>query len=281
METYGKATETYAWDGRSIQEISACSEYSEHEKKVCEREYYSQLYFMMDNYIQDTVRYQYSKTRKKYSQDYCNNEYMKNNLMESYEREQRLWFEFSAQRCELSYFDATWGRGDEDFGRIIERCIKGASKEAVEQLQMHIDNGLESTDCSIPHGEGGTYKLKSMQLETKNFKVVVSSNCKNGLFRCDKIQYIGTKKSSGDSITLAGEALYDNAFFHLNSMRSRSLRKKNTRDDYYNYFKQVGYIFANGDFKYIVMIKGELIVKDGNDKILLSEDGVWLGLPAK
>lgn len=90
---------------------------------------------------------------------------------------------------------------------------------------------------------------------TKNFEIVIESNCKNGTFTCEKFTYQGTSKKSGASIKLKG---------------GKIKTKCNNKS-----CPSIGYEFKNGNITYQVLKSGFLKVIQGKNKVLLNEQGEW------
>ncbi|MFC3153452.1 hypothetical protein ACFOEK_20595 [Litoribrevibacter euphylliae] len=94
-------------------------------------------------------------------------------------------------------------------------------------------------------------------LTTSNYVISVETHCEEGMVVCDDVSYIGTSKKSGNSIRLKGETWHTVCADGVTPCRF------------------IGYRFKNGDITYQVMDSGVLQVIQGQDKVLLEEQGEW------
>lgn len=94
-------------------------------------------------------------------------------------------------------------------------------------------------------------------LMTKSFIINVHSHCEEGNVSCDKISYIGIKKSTGEDIHLSGKTL-----------------NQDCETGSCNYY---GYEFVNGDYQYVIFDRNQtefFIQKNGKE--LVREEGEWI-----
>jgi hypothetical protein len=275
----------YKWNEEKVVTLEDCEKFDKWDFNRCERERFAQLYLRMDAYLKDIITYKYSKSREKYEQSYCEEEGLRRGLLEKYKKEQEQWFNYIRGRCSLSSYDIRYGRGDGDH---MAQCTKGLSSISVQQLERHIKSGLSSIECTTPNSLDSKYQhsMKTVEFHTKDYIISLTPNCIYGLFDCDDIDYLGVNKTSGDSIPLKGVALYEKQNYkdikHELSYPQKDMLAIDAGDMYdkHSYFKQIGYIFSNGKYRYKILISGELIVENGHGKIILNQKGTWKGIPA-
>lgn len=101
------------------------------------------------------------------------------------------------------------------------------------------------------------FSVQADTLTTKNYVVTIDRHCDEGHVSCSNVSYLGRSKISGNSIRLKGETLHSLCADGVTPCRF------------------LGYRFKNEDIQYIVFESGLLQVRQGTDKILLEEQGVW------
>lgn len=94
-------------------------------------------------------------------------------------------------------------------------------------------------------------------LETENYIVVVTNNCKEGDVSCEDVTYLGRSKRSDKSISLKGKTLHQTCADGITPCRF------------------LGYRFKNGNITYNVYESGLLQVIRDHHEILLEEQGSW------
>ena len=94
-------------------------------------------------------------------------------------------------------------------------------------------------------------------LTTQNYVVTVETHCEEGMVVCKDVTYVGKSKRTGNSIRLQGETWHTLCADGVTPCRF------------------LGYRFKNGNVVYQVMESGVLQVIQGEDKILLEEQGEW------
>lgn len=94
-------------------------------------------------------------------------------------------------------------------------------------------------------------------LTTPNFVITITRHCAEGHVSCDEVTYRGVAKKSGKAITLKGGTMHTTCADGVTPCRF------------------LGYRFRNGDITYLVWESGVLEVRQGKDKPLLEERGVW------
>ena len=96
-----------------------------------------------------------------------------------------------------------------------------------------------------------------MELDTPGFKVTIESGCGEGEVACDDYTYTGTSKRSGNSITLQGSSWHTVCADGVTPCRF------------------IGYRFRNGNVVYRVYESGLLEVIEGEDRVLVRQQGTW------
>lgn len=101
-----------------------------------------------------------------------------------------------------------------------------------------------------------SFTVYGMTLETPRYLIVVEQKCPEGNVTCSNVTYVGTNKSTGDSISLVGSTMHTYA-----------------SDGTPNQF--LGYRFENGNITYMVTVDGRLTVTRNGNEVLLEELGDW------
>ncbi|EAW34457.1 hypothetical protein [Lyngbya sp. PCC 8106] len=97
---------------------------------------------------------------------------------------------------------------------------------------------------------------QSRVLITPNFRIEIEKLCPEGVVICDHIRYIGTDRKTGSSLELMGRTYHTTGADGVTPSRF------------------VGYIFENGEYKYILSPEGHLRILQG-ETVLLEEKGKW------
>lgn len=93
-------------------------------------------------------------------------------------------------------------------------------------------------------------------LITPNFRIEIERLCPEGVVVCDHIRYIGTDRQTGSSLELMGRTYHTQGADGVTPSRF------------------LGYIFENGEYKYILSPEGHLRILQG-ETVLLEEKGEW------
>jgi len=97
--------------------------------------------------------------------------------------------------------------------------------------------------------------LMASTLSTPSFTVTIEAKCEEGVVSCDLVNYVGTSKKTGNSVTLKGKTL------HTKCKDGSPCRF-------------LGYEFKSGSTLYRVWEEGRLEVRQGS-KVLVDEAGDW------
>lgn len=95
-------------------------------------------------------------------------------------------------------------------------------------------------------------------LETDGFIILIESFCEEGEVSCNNYRYTGASKKSNNTIILNGSSWHSLCADGISPCRF------------------LGYKFENTDVTYFVHESGLLEVIQGNDNVLLSQQGSWL-----
>ncbi len=93
-------------------------------------------------------------------------------------------------------------------------------------------------------------------LITPNFRIEIERLCPEEVVVCDHIRYTGIDRKTGSSINLMGRSYHTTAPDGVTPSRF------------------VGYIFENGEYRYLISTDGFLRVLQG-ETVLVEEQGKW------
>jgi hypothetical protein len=93
-------------------------------------------------------------------------------------------------------------------------------------------------------------------LITPNFRIEIERLCPEGYVVCNNIRYISTDRKTGSSINLMGRSHHTIGADGVTPSRF------------------LGYIFENGEYKYIISTEGHLRILQG-ETVILEEKGEW------
>jgi hypothetical protein len=140
----------------------------------------------------------------------------------------------------------------------LRQIPKARSYQTSERLRMKITNrSLTGLISTATLALTSAFHADAAVMVTEKFVVVIAERCPEGDVACNNVTYTGVNRSTGESVTLKGQAWVRMCADNVTPCQ------------------HIGWLFKNGEYTYRVRETPPLLEVERNGKTVLEQQAVW------